>query len=70
MRKGEDKVTLIAKIPKKLEMEVRILLTDPVTGRISYGEMSGLITGLLKTWVEAKRIENKEEDNEQSRKTA
>ena len=70
MRKGEDKVNIIARIPVKLEMEVRILLTDPVTGRIAYRKMSNLVTELLKGWVEDKRKEDKEEDNEQSRQTA
>ena len=57
------------KVPGPLFREVKLLLLDPVSGRVRYGEMSKLATSLLRTWVEKQRKEFVEtgEDDGQSR---
>ena len=52
-REGKELIT--SHIPKSVMREVRILLLDPTTGRIKYGELSNLVTGLLTEWLESKR---------------
>ena len=45
------------KVPSSLFTEVKLLLLDPLSGRVRYGEMSKLATSLLRTWVEKQRKE-------------
>ena len=45
------------KVPSSLFREVKLLLLDPLSGRVRYGEMSNLATSLLRTWVEKQRKE-------------
>ena len=45
------------KVPASLFREVKLLLLNPASGRVRYGEMSKLATSLLRTWVEKQRKE-------------
>ena len=45
------------KVPSSLFRDVKLLLLDPLSGRVRYGEMSKLATSLLRTWVEKQRKE-------------
>lgn len=61
-RKGVKKRTIEALVPEQLEMEVKLLLTDPVHGRVAYGAMSSLIESLLTKWLdERKQLARKKE---------
>ena len=45
------------KVPSSLFTEVKLLLLNPLSGRVRHGEMSKLATSLLGTWVEKQRKE-------------
>ena len=52
-------------VPISLFKEVKLLLMDPLRGRVKYRAMSGLMTSLLKEWVEKQRkdyVEREVED--------
>ena len=38
-------------VPAVILVKVRVLLTDPLTGRVAYGAISQLVTKLLSTWL-------------------
>jgi len=44
-------------IPSDLLDKVRILLMDPVTGRVAHGALSHLITRLLRDWFQEQQKE-------------
>ena len=44
-----------AMVPISLFKEVKLLLMDPLRGRVRYRAMSGLVTMLLRDWVEKQR---------------
>lgn len=54
-RKGVKKQAIEALVPEQLAMEVKLLLTDPVHGRVTYGAMSSLIESLLTKWLEERK---------------
>ena len=56
-RNLEPTKSIHIKVPGSLFREVKLLLLDPVSGRVRYGEMSKLATSLLRTWVEKQRKE-------------
>jgi hypothetical protein len=50
-------VQLIAMIPADLDVELKVLLANPVQGRVRYGAMSNLVTKLLRNWVAQQKKE-------------
>lgn len=48
------------RLPADLVRKVKLLLLDPVTGRVRYGMMNATITELLTTWVERRQKEHKQ----------
>ena len=43
---------LNVRIPTVIMTKVRILLTNPITGKIAYSRLSQLVTRFLKEWLE------------------
>jgi hypothetical protein len=44
-------------IPADLDVELKVLLANPVQGRVRYGAMSNLVTKLLRNWVAQQKKE-------------
>jgi len=40
------------RVPTVVITKVRILLTEPLTGKIAYNGLASLVTGLLTKWLE------------------
>lgn len=57
MRRRPDTLKFIGRVdlPEELADEVRLLLLDPVTNRISYGEFRKLCYQLFSNWVDSQR---------------
>lgn len=53
--KKRDTEIISVHLPASLMREIRILLLDPVYGKIKYGQLTHLITALLAEWLEKKR---------------
>jgi hypothetical protein len=52
-RKHEDEIERTSiTIPTSIITQVRLLLMDPFVGSMKYGALSGLITMLLRRWIE------------------
>lgn len=64
-RSVEGRSGLYTVIPSPLLREVKLLLLDPSTGNVKYGNMSGLITSLLQDWVEKQRKEFSEQSKDE-----
>ena len=58
--KTEPNASIHVKVPSSLFREVKLLLLDPRYGRVKYGEMSKLVTSLLKGWVDNQRKDHSE----------
>jgi hypothetical protein len=43
-------------LPRETMADVRLLLHDPKTGKLAYGELSSLIARLLANWVDDQRM--------------
>jgi hypothetical protein len=52
---NEDMEIISVRVPASLMREIRILLLDPVYGRIKYGNLRHLLVGLLTKWLEDKK---------------
>jgi hypothetical protein len=52
---GDPKELITARLPEQLFVDVKLLLADPVTGRVRYGAMSKLVERLLREWVDQQR---------------
>ena len=61
-------ITIKANIPEDLYMKVRLLLLNPVKGKIKYGAMSSLIQKLLTTWVKSEIGSNSKEKETENAK--
>lgn len=61
--KNDKYISLNTTIRTDLMRKVRILLTNPMTGRVAWGAMSGLITSLLKKWLDEQIKEEGEKEN-------
>ena len=57
-RNAEPTLSIHIKVPASLFRDVKLLLLNPLSGRVRHGEMSKLATSLLKTWVEKQRKES------------
>jgi hypothetical protein len=62
--KHTDNVLVSALIPRKLHSEVNALLLDPLHGRTKHGAFSGLVSRLLRGWVDRQRVEFAEGDKD------
>lgn len=49
-------------VPKPILTQVRVLLLDPLTAKVGYRALSGLITKLLTEWLEEQKIAMKTKD--------
>jgi len=45
-------------LPESLHQQVHLLLLDPLHARTRYGTLSGLMTTLLRDWIDKQRKEN------------
>ena len=53
--KSEGTKGIHVMVPISLFKEIKLLLMDPLRGRVKYRAMSGLVTMLLREWVEKQR---------------
>lgn len=52
---NEEKIGVKTRIRKSLYAQVHLILLDPLRGKVSYGDWTGLMEHLLEEWLEKQK---------------